>query len=141
MCWGPSVFGAVTPGLQAAVFPSDILDAFGIAANLGLIFYVFLIGLELDPAPLRGRIGQTAAISNASVALPMMLGLAVALPNYKLLAPDKKFVAFALFMGVVMSITAFPVLARILVERRMLKRPIGLCHWPVRRLTTSPRGS
>ena len=55
----------------------------------------------------------------------MLLGIAVALPLYKLVGPDKKFVAFALFMGVSMSITAFPVLARILVERRMLKRPVG----------------
>ena len=55
----------------------------------------------------------------------MALGIAVALPIYKLVGPDKKFVAFALFMGVAMSITAFPVLARILVERRMLKRPVG----------------
>ena len=55
----------------------------------------------------------------------MMLGIAVALPLYPLVGPDKKFVAFALFMGVAMSITAFPVLARILVERRMLKRPVG----------------
>ena len=55
----------------------------------------------------------------------MMLGIAVALPIYALVGPDKKFVAFALFMGVAMSITAFPVLARILVERRMLKRPVG----------------
>ncbi|MEA2479731.1 MAG: hypothetical protein QOJ07_1653, partial [Thermoleophilaceae bacterium] len=111
--------------VQAALFPSDILPAFGIAANLGLVFYVFLVGLELDPKQLKGRLTQAAAISNASVALPMLLGIAVALPIYKLVGPDKKFVAFALFMGVAMSITAFPVLARILVERRMLKRPVG----------------
>jgi Kef-type K+ transport system membrane component KefB len=86
---------------------------------------MFLVGLELDPAQLRGRIAQAAAISNTSVALPMMLGIAVALPIYTLVGPDKDFLAFALFMGVAMSITAFPVLARILVERRMLKRPVG----------------
>ena len=122
---GPTILGAVSPGLQASLFPTDILPAFGIAANLGLIFYLFLVGLELDPRQLRGRVGQAAAISNTSVALPMMLGIAVALPLYELVGPDKKFVAFALFMGVAMSITAFPVLARILVERRMLKRPVG----------------
>ncbi len=94
-------------------------------ANLGLIFYMFLVGLEIDPSQLKGRVAQAAAISNASVALPMMLGIAVALPVYELVGPDTKFVAFALFMGVAMSITAFPVLARILVERRMLKRPVG----------------
>jgi Kef-type K+ transport system membrane component KefB len=122
---GPTIFGWLAPGLQAAVFPTDILPAFGIAANLGLVFYMFLVGLELDPKQLKGRVSQAAAISNTSVALPMILGIAVALPLYKLVGPDKKFVAFALFMGVAMSITAFPVLARILVERRMLKRPVG----------------
>ena len=122
---GPTIFGWLAPGLQAAVFPSDILPAFGIAANLGLVFYLFLVGLELDPKQLKGRMSQAAAISNTSVALPMMLGIAVALPLYQLVGPDKKFVAFALFMGVAMSITAFPVLARILTERRMLKRPVG----------------
>ncbi len=94
-------------------------------ANLGLIFYMFLVGLELDVSQLRGRVGQAAAISNASVAFPMVLGMAAAVPTYALVAPDQEFVAFALFMGVAMSITAFPVLARILVERRMLKRPVG----------------
>jgi Kef-type K+ transport system membrane component KefB/nucleotide-binding universal stress UspA family protein len=122
---GPTIFGALLPGLQSQIFSTDILPAIGVVANLGLIFYMFLVGLELDPAQLRGRVAQAAAISNASVALPMMLGIAVALPIYKLVGPDKKFVAFALFMGVAMSITAFPVLARILVERRMLTRPVG----------------
>ena len=122
---GPTILGAISPSLQATLFPSDILPAFGIAANLGLIFYMFLVGLEIDVSQLKGRIGQAAAISNTSVALPMMLGIAVALPLYPLVGPDKDFTAFALFMGVAMSITAFPVLARILVERRMLKRPVG----------------
>lgn len=122
---GPTLFGMLAPDLQAALFPKDIIPAIGVVANLGLIFYMFLVGLEIDPSQLKGRIAQAAAISNASVALPMMLGIAVALPIYELVGPDKKFVAFALFMGVSMSITAFPVLARILVERRMLKRPVG----------------
>ncbi len=113
------------PDLEAALFPSDIIPFIGVVAQLGLIFYMFLVGLEVDLSQLKGRVGQVAAISNVSVALPMMLGLAVALPIYELVGPDNKFVAFALFMGVSMSITAFPVLARILVERRMLKRPVG----------------
>jgi Kef-type K+ transport system membrane component KefB len=122
---GPTIFGAISPGLQSALFPTDILPAFGIAANLGLIFYMFLVGLEVDSRQLKGRVSQAAAISNTSVALPMIFGLAVALPLYKLVGPDAKFIGFALFMGVAMSITAFPVLARILVERRMLQRPLG----------------
>ena len=122
---GPTIFGWLAPSLQASLFPTDILPAFGIAANLGLIFYMFLVGLEIDTSQLKGRISQAAAISNTSVALPMMLGIAVALPIFTLVGPDKDFLAFAIFMGVAMSITAFPVLARILVERRMLKRPLG----------------
>ena len=122
---GPTILGAFLPEVQAALFPKDIIPFIGVVSQLGLIFYMFLVGLEIDPSQLKGRIGQVAAISNASVALPMVLGIAVALPIYELVGPDKKFVAFALFMGVSMSITAFPVLARILVERRMLKRPVG----------------
>jgi Kef-type K+ transport system membrane component KefB len=123
---GPSVLGAISPQLQGQLFPPDILPAFGIAANLGLIFYMFLVGLEVDHSQLKGRVARAVAISNTSVAVPMLLGIAIAIPLYKLLAPEKKFAAFALFLGVAMSITAFPVLARILAERRMLKRPLGV---------------
>ena len=122
---GPTILGAFLPGIQDALFPEDIIPFIGVVAQLGLIFYMFMVGLEIDPSQLKGRIGQVAAISNASVALPMALGIAVALPLYEMVGPDTKFAAFALFMGVSMSITAFPVLARILVERRMLKRPVG----------------
>ena len=122
---GPTVFGLLFGDLQRALFPSDVIPLIGVVANLGLIFYMFLVGLELDLSQLRGRIAQTAAISNTGVAIPMLAGIAVALPTYTLVGPPAKggFTAFALFMGVSMSITAFPVLARILVERRMLKRP------------------
>jgi Kef-type K+ transport system membrane component KefB len=122
---GPSVLGAISPNLQAAAFPTDILPALGVAANLGLIFYMFLVGLEVDREQLKGKAAQALTISNASVTLPMLLGIAIALPLYKLVGPNKKFVAFALYMGVAMSITAFPVLARILAERRMIRRPLG----------------
>jgi Kef-type K+ transport system membrane component KefB len=122
---GPSLFGLLAPNLQATIFSTDILPAFGVAANLGLIFFMFLIGMEVDQKQLRGKVAPAAAISNASIALPMLLGIAAALPLYKLLGPDIKFAAFALFMGVAMSITAFPVLARILTERRMLKGQVG----------------
>ncbi len=122
---GPTVFGAVAPDLQRELFPADVIPYIGAAANLGLIFYMFLVGLELDLSQLKGRLRQTIAISNTGVAIPMMAGLAVAIPTYELVGPDNGFAGFALFMGVSMSITAFPVLARILVERRMLTRPVG----------------
>jgi Kef-type K+ transport system membrane component KefB len=122
---GPTVLGALAPDLQAEIFPADILPALGIVANLGLIFFMFLVGLEVNVAGMRRTFGRAAAISNVSVVLPLLLGVLVALPLYPALAPDKPFLAFALFMGVAMSITAFPVLARILEERGMLDRPLG----------------
>jgi Kef-type K+ transport system membrane component KefB/nucleotide-binding universal stress UspA family protein len=125
LCLGPSLLGAFSANLQATFFPSDTLSALGVVANIGLIFYMFLVGLEVDRGSLKGKVAQATAISNTSVAVPLLLGIAVALPLYKLVGPSTKFVSFALFMGVSMSITAFPVLARILAERRMIKRPIG----------------
>ena len=122
---GPTLFGVIAPGLQSAIFAPDIVPFIGVVANLGLIFYMFLIGLEVDLGLLRGRARMTLAISNTALLVPLMLGMLVALPLYPLLAPDIRFAAFALFVGVSMSITAFPVLARIISERRMLKRPLG----------------
>jgi Kef-type K+ transport system membrane component KefB len=122
---GPTAFGAVAPELQSQVFAPDIVPYIGVAANLGLIFYMFLIGLEVDLGQLRSRARMTLAVSNTALLVPLMLGMLAALPLYPLLAPDIRFAAFALFLGVSMSITAFPVLARIISERRMLKRPLG----------------
>jgi len=122
---GPTLLRTVAPGLSDLLFPDFVIPLLRAAANIGLAFYMFLVGLELDPRLLRGRVEQAALISHASIAIPMSLGIAVALPLYELIGPDTSFVPFALFMGVAMSITAFPVLARILLERRMLKRPVG----------------
>ena len=122
---GPTLLGAVAPGIEHYLFPPDIVPLLTGAAEIGLAFYLFLVGMELDPRMLRERITQAAFISNTSVAFPFGLGLLVAIPLYELLAPDKPYLPFALFIGVSMSITAFPVLARILVERRMTRGPVG----------------
>ncbi len=122
---GPTLFGAIAPGLQAQLFASDIVPIIGVAANLGLIFYMFLIGLEVDFGLLKGRVRNTLVVSNTALLIPLMLGVLVALPLFTVLAPDTRFLAFALFVGVSMSVTAFPVLARIISERRMLRRPLG----------------
>ena len=122
---GPTLLGAAWPEAKDYLFPPDIVPLLSGAAQIGLAFYLFLVGMELDPKILRDRIGQAAFISNASVAVPLGLGFLVALPVYELLSPDVRYLPFALFMGVAMSVTAFPVLARILIERRMLRRPVG----------------
>jgi Kef-type K+ transport system membrane component KefB len=122
---GPTLLGAVWPAAKGYLFPPDIVPLLSGAAQIGLAFYLFLVGMELDPRILRERAGQAAFISNTSVAFPMALGFLVALPIYRLLAPDVRYLPFALFMGVAMSITAFPVLARILTEKRMLRKAPG----------------
>jgi Kef-type K+ transport system membrane component KefB len=122
---GPTLLATVAPGLFDLLFPAWVLPLLRAAADIGLAFYMFLVGLELDPRLLRERFEQAALISHASIAVPLALGMAVALPLFELVAPRTSFVSFALFMGVAMSITAFPVLARILVERRMLRHPVG----------------
>nr|MBA2382386.1 cation:proton antiporter [Chloroflexota bacterium] len=123
---GPTLFGAIAHPIQTWIFPAQVIPLIAAVANIGLAFYMFLVGLELDPRALRGRIEQAAFVSNASVAIPLAFGFLTATLLYPLLAPhDVGFVAFALFIGVSMSVTAFPVLARILVERRMLANPVG----------------
>ena len=122
---GPTLLGAVWPAAKSFLFPADIVPLLSGAAQIGLAFYLFLVGMEIDPRVLRARIAQAAFVSNTSVAFPLALGFLVALPIYRLLAPPVRYLPFALFVGVAMSITAFPVLARILTERRMLRRPVG----------------
>ena len=139
---GPTVFGLLFPDLQRALFPSDVIPLIGVVANLGLIFYMFLVGLELDLNVLRKQGHATVAISHTSILLPFLLGAAFSLYVYpRLSSSDVRFTTFALFMGVSMSVTAFPVLARILTDRRMLRGPVGALRWPAPRSTTSAPGS
>jgi Kef-type K+ transport system membrane component KefB len=122
---GPTLLGTVAPDVAAFLFPDNVIPLLRAAADIGLAFYMFLVGLELNLDVLRGRVEQAALVSHASIALPLASGFAVALPLYGSIGPQADFAPFALFMGVAMAITAFPVLARILLERRMLRRPVG----------------
>ncbi len=123
---GPSFLGLVWPEVGAALFSPDSLHVMGTVSQLGVVLFMFLIGLELDHRLLRGRGPASIAISYASIAAPFALGAGLALYLYDRLA-DRSIspVTFALYMGAFMSVTAFPVLARILAERRLLRSRIG----------------
>jgi Kef-type K+ transport system membrane component KefB len=99
----------------------------GIIAQIGVILFMFLVGLELDTGLLRKKSHATLAISHASILAPFLLGGALALYLYpRLSSRDVPFVVFALFLGVSMSVTAFPVLARILSDRGIQKTRLGV---------------
>ena len=124
---GPSLLGRVAPGASAYLLPATVAPFLGIIAQVGVILFMFLVGLELDTSLLRKKTHSTVAISHASIIAPFLLGSLTALWIYpKLSSRDVPFGIFALFMGVSMSVTAFPVLARILTDRGIHKTRLGV---------------
>jgi Kef-type K+ transport system membrane component KefB len=123
---GPSLLGWIWPHAYAFVLPASVAPLLGAVAQLGVILYMFLVGLELNPARLQRRLGATVAISNAGIIVPFTLGVVLAFWLYpRLSTSDVPFMNFTLFIGVAMSITAFPVLARILSDLRMTHTDLG----------------
>jgi Kef-type K+ transport system membrane component KefB/nucleotide-binding universal stress UspA family protein len=123
---GPSLLGWVAPGAMEALFPSSSMPVLKMLSQVGLILFMFLIGLELDPKLLKGKGHASVVISHTSIIVPFALGAGAALWLYPRLSESSvPFSSFLLFMGVAMSITAFPVLARILTERRLLNSKVG----------------
>ncbi|HEV8269173.1 MAG TPA: cation:proton antiporter [Thermoanaerobaculia bacterium] len=123
---GPSLLGWAAPGVSRALFPPSSLGTLKLLADVGVLLFMFVVGLEVDLDRLRGRAHTAVVVSHASILLPYLLGVALSLSVYRSLAPEGvRFVPFALFMGIAMSITAFPVLARILEERGLTKTPLG----------------
>jgi len=124
---GPSLLGLVSPTAFATLFPPATAPFLYLLAQLGLIIFMFLVGLELNPKYLRGKIRIAVITSNVSILLPFLLGAVLA---YTVLfsindAPGTSFTAFTLFVGAAMSITAFPVLARIITDRNLQQTPLG----------------
>jgi len=121
---GPSLLG---PELSELILPVSVAPFLGVIAQLGVLLYMFTVGLDLHLGQLRARAHATIATSHASIVLPFVLGVGLALILYpRLSSAEVPFASFALFMGVAMSITAFPVLARILSDRGMLRTDLGV---------------
>jgi len=123
---GPSAFGYFAPELFARVFPPNSLGILTSLSQIGLILFMFLVGLEFAPQILRERKHTVIVISHVSIVVPFLLGTALAVYLYPRVSdPSVTFRSFALFVGTAMSITAFPVLARILEARNLLRTKMG----------------
>lgn len=123
---GPSLVGTYFPEFSAFLFPVQSLGNLQFLSQIGLILFMFVIGMELDLKVLRNKAKDAVIISHASIIIPFALGVTLAYFVYTNFAPvNVKFLSFALFMGIAMSITAFPVLARIVQERGLSKTKLG----------------
>jgi Kef-type K+ transport system membrane component KefB len=123
---GPSLVGMYFPEFSALLFPKESLGNLQFLSQIGLILFMFVIGMELDLKVLKNKAHDAVVISHASIVIPFALGLTLAYFIYHTFAPvGVEFASFGLFMGIAMSITAFPVLARIVQERGMQKTKLG----------------
>jgi len=124
---GPSFLGWAAPSLSHALFPAASLSYLNALSQVGLVLFMFLVGLEFNTAAVRD-LGRVAAVTSiVSIVVPFLLGSALAIAVYPRLAdPGVTVAAFALFLGAAMSITAFPVLARILAERGLTQTDLGV---------------
>lgn len=123
---GPSFIGMHFPDFFKNLFPLESLGNLGIISQLGLILFMYVIGMELDLKVLKKNAQDAIVISHASIVIPFTLGLGLATLIYLEFAPEGvQFLSFALFVGISMSITAFPVLARIVQERGISKTRLG----------------
>jgi Kef-type K+ transport system membrane component KefB len=128
---GPSMLGSLAPGASRTIFPSEQLVPLAALSQLGVLLFMFTVGLRLDRNALRGRVRAAVAVSHASIVIPFALGAVLAPWLHPRLAGEGVgnagvgVLPFALFLGAAMSVTAFPVLARILTERGLLGTRLG----------------
>lgn len=123
---GPSLLGGWVPEFSTFLFPKESLGNLQLLSQIGLVLFMFVVGMELDLNLLKNKAKDAVVISHASIIIPYSLGMGYAYIIYQEFAPDGiGFTAFSLFMGIAMSITAFPVLARIIQERNLTKTRLG----------------
>jgi Kef-type K+ transport system membrane component KefB len=123
---GPSVLGFFFPQVMTFVFPASSLETLRLLSQIGVVLFMFIVGMELNVRHVKEKGSTAVMISHASIIVPFVLGTGLALFLYNSLAPPgTSFTAFALFIGVAMSITAFPVLARILEDRGLTQTSLG----------------
>src|SRR5262245_40671248 len=123
---GPSLFGLLAPNAFNFIFAASSLDALRLLSQIGVCLFLFTVGMELDVSQVRHKAQTAVVVSHSSIVIPYFLGVTLALFVYTSLAqPKASFLAFALFMGISMSITAFPVLVRILQDHGIFKTSLG----------------
>lgn len=123
---GPSLVGMYFPEFSAFLFPKESLGNLQFLSQIGLILFMYIVGMELDLSVLRKKAHDAIVISHASIIIPFALGVGLSYFIYREFAPDGiQFTSFALFIAIAMSITAFPVLARIVQERNLQKTKLG----------------
>lgn len=123
---GPSFTGLFFPEFSLFLFPKTSLPNLQFISQIGLILFMFIVGMELDLKVLKKKAHEAVIISHASIIIPFALGMGLAYFMYQPFAPDGiGFLAFSLFIGISLSITAFPVLARIVQERQLTKTRLG----------------
>lgn len=123
---GPSLVGMYFPEFSAFLFPKESLGNLQFLSQIGLILFMYIVGMELDLGVLRKKAHDAVVISHASIIIPFALGIGLSYYIYQEFAPDGiQFTSFALFIAIAMSITAFPVLARIVQERNLQKTKLG----------------
>lgn len=116
---GPSFLGALAPGVADVLIPHEVLPGLGAIADIGLVLFMFLVGVEVDLTLMRGTGARAVVISQVSMVVPLLAGFAVSPLLASVLMPDAHQPGFGLFIGAAMGITAFPVLARLLQELRL----------------------
>ncbi|KMQ60084.1 transporter [Chryseobacterium angstadtii] len=123
---GPSLLGMYFPEFSAFLFPKESLGNLQFLSQIGLILFMYIVGMELDLSVLRKKAHDAVVISHASIIIPFALGIGLSYFVYQEFAPEGiQFTSFALFIAISMSITAFPVLARIVQERNLQKTKLG----------------